>query len=74
MIRNEFLRNKKFTCSVPQPKINSASIHYHICTEIVKYCWHIILFPNTKQKKIETIFNLTISYLQSYQKHQNCMK
>lgn len=44
----------KFTCSIPEAKVNGAAIHHHICTEIVKHRWNIILSNNINFMKLTT--------------------
>lgn len=47
---------KTFTCSIPEPQINSAPIDDHICTKIVKYSWDIILF-GTHSRQLPNVKN-----------------
>lgn len=53
MLTNNFFANRHIspTCSIPESKINSITIHHHISTKIVKDCRHIILSERKMRKE-----------------------
>ena len=40
---NLIVLQRNITSCVPEAQVNSGALSYHICTEVVKHCWYIVL-------------------------------